>query len=120
MALADGIVGPGCELWRSKPARSHLTSVLCHLIFDMVKRVVTVKQASAAGGGWGLGMGMRRDAGTRGPGGAKSLRLAPENGSQRAGDGHRYRSPVSGLSSVLCHLSSARAQRAFGAERGRA
>jgi hypothetical protein len=42
-------------------------------------------------------------------GGAKRLRLAPENGSRGAEGGHRRRSPASGLSSVLCHLSSARA-----------
>ena len=66
-------------------------------------------------------MGMQY-AGARGPGGgAKAQALVPENGSQRADGGHRDRSPVSGLSSALCSLFSAKhASGVLGAGRGRA
>jgi hypothetical protein len=65
------------------------SSVLCHLIFDIVKRVVTVKLGTAVvpgdGGSWlDLGMGMRRDAGARGLGGAKAYASASAGSDQKA------------------------------------
>ena len=90
-------------------ARPSDTGSLLSCSYDIVKRVVTVKQASAAGGGWGLGMGMQY-AGARASA-ERRFMLGLEAG-RTARSRWTWR-PVAGvlvclLSSVFCSLPSAR------------